>query len=426
MACWLGHWVAAIRLIATDYACPSGRGPAGSHELLVLGTRGLFQVSYVPSCIEPRRLPVRSQGCVIGVRSRLLRSLSPSLSMAVARPHRTVVAGQAQLTCEAIMNNGAVTRLHRLIAVIGASALVILLTGAAATPAGNHPTVAAMALSKHRVELPGVPFSGEVNLMGTASFSDSYAGQFMTPSGRLIVYLARSGSSVFASELHHLAQAAHNGPDNYTLMIVPHSWAQLVSVTSRITSDMRSLQAQGVELAQWGPDPQSNKVMITLESYSEQAVHTLLHRYGTQWISVSHAAERWVLTDPGGAAMPRLNGETRLTDTAPFFAGDIQWYGSQSSSRACTSSFNFVAKKSGNRFGLASGHCVSNAGGAAGTVVYTNTKSRQTVGRISVQYFPGSKIDVASVNTGGFSANVYGNGTTTYSVVGATFPDPVT
>jgi hypothetical protein len=260
--------------------------------------------------------------------------------------------------------------------------------------------------------------------MGTASFSDSYAGQFMTPSGRLIVYLARSGSSVFVSELHQFAQTAHNGPDNYTLVTVRHSWAQLVSVTSRITSDMRSLQAQGVELAQWGPDPQSNRVTIIQESYSEQAVHTLLHRYGSQWISVSHATERWVLTDPGGAAMPHLNGETRLTDTAPFFAGDIQWYGSQSSSRACTSSFNFVAKKSGNRFGLASGHCASNAGGAAGTVVYTNTKNRQTVGRISVQYFPGSKIDVASVNTGGFSANVYGNGTTTYTVVGATFPGP--
>ena len=46
------------------------------------------------------------------------------------------------------------------------------------------------------------------------------------------------------------------------------------------------------------------------------------------------------------------------------------------------------------------------------------------MGRISTQYFPGSKIDVASVNTGGFSGKVYANGTTTYSVVGATFPGP--
>jgi hypothetical protein len=171
-ACGLDQ-LSGISELREPLAWPLGRGDQADRERLclpvwwrirwtswvvVLGTRGLFQVSYVPSCIEPRRLPVRSQGCAIGVRSRLLRSLSPSLSMAVARPHRTVVAGQAQLTCEAIMNNGSVTRLHRLIAVIGASALVILLTGAAATPAGNHPTVAAMALSKHRPNCPVYPF----------------------------------------------------------------------------------------------------------------------------------------------------------------------------------------------------------------------------------------------------------------------------
>ena len=92
--------------------------------------------------------------------------------------------------------------------------------------------------------------------------------------------------------------------------------------------------------------------------------------------------------------------------------------------RAAPVAVTVSPKKSGNRFGLASGHCVSNAGGAARTVVYTNTQSRQTVGRISTQYFPRSKMDVASVNTGGFSADVYGNGTTTYHVVGATFPGP--
>jgi hypothetical protein len=184
-----------------------------------------------------------------------------------------------------------------------------LLMGAAATPAGNHPKVAAMALSKHWVELPGALFSGEVNLMGTTSFSDSYAGQFMAPSGRLIVYVARSGSSIFASELHHLAQTAHGGPDNYTLVTVPHSWAQLVFVTSRITSDMRSLQAQGVELARWGPDPQSNKVTITLESYSEQAVRTLLQ-----------VAER---EDPNGRLDPSVCAYQQINNILTLVNGTI-------------------------------------------------------------------------------------------------------
>jgi hypothetical protein len=67
---------------------------------------------------------------------------------------------------------------------------------------------------------------------------------------------------------------------------------------------------------------------------------------------------------------------------------------------------------------MAGAPAVGDPGPAAGT----NTHRTQTVGRISSQFFPRSKMDVASVNRGPFFGSVWGNGTTNYGVVGTTFP----
>lgn len=313
------------------------------------------------------------------------------------------------------------------IGILGTTALAVAATAlaaspAAAGPAGHQPKAAAL---QRLAASAVVPFSSQVNTMGhTRAFIGSYAGQIRTRSGRLIVYVARSNPVAFTGELQHLARAPLSRTDNYTVVTVPHSYRQLMSVRDSLTAGMKSLQAQGVKLAQWGPDPASNKVQITLESYSKRAVGILMRRYGAQWITVRHATERWAFGDASQPAVPLVDGETRFTDTAPFYAGDIQWYGGQSSSLGCTSGFAFTGNNSGNRFGLASGHCVSDAGGVSGTVVHTNTSSTQTVGEISTEYFPSTQYDIASVNTGGFSPNVYGNGTTTYGILAKEFPGP--
>jgi hypothetical protein len=318
------------------------------------------------------------------------------------------------------VNQKSKVRARRLAAVVGAPAVAVLLMGASALASGTAAKASGNLRAAKPAGLAALTFASTVNSAGTDRFADSYAGQVRNSAGNLVVYVTRSRASAFASEMQHLARA-QGISGGYTLVTVNHSWAQLAAMTDRITAEMKSLQAQGVELAQWGPDPQSNKVQITLESYSDHAAQTLTNSFGAQWISVSHSAERWVFTDPR-PAKPLVDGETRFTDTAPFYGGDIQWYGSQSSSVACTSGFSFVGKNSGNNFGLASGHCVSDAGGKSGTVVHTNTSSTKTVGKISTQYFPSTKIDIASVNTGGFAPLVYGNGTATYGVVGQDFP----
>jgi hypothetical protein len=290
---------------------------------------------------------------------------------------------------------------------------------AVAAPAGHAPKPAART---HQAALDAVPFSSVVNIMGhTRDLIGSYAGQLRTRSGRLIVYVARSNPAPFTGELAHLARAPHSRAGGaYTVVTVRHSYAQLMSVSASLTSAFKPLRAQGIRLAQWGPDPRSNKVQITLENYSKHAVRVLMRRYGAGMITVRHTSERWSFGNPGRAVTPQA---TRFTDTLPFYAGDVQWYGTQPSSNACTSGFAFSGKNTGTIYGLASGHCVKDAGAGPSSFVHTNTSSTQMVGQIQTQYFPSTQYDIASVSGGPFSPHVYGNGSTTYNVLAKVFPE---
>ena len=303
-----------------------------------------------------------------------------------------------------------------------AAATALAAVPAAAAPAGRPPKAVART---HQLALAAVPFSSDVNTVGhTPALIGSYAGQSRTRSGRLIVYVARSNPGLFTGELQHLTRAPHIRAEAYTVVIVRHSYAQLMSTVQRLSAGYRSLRAQGIKMAQWGPDPVSNKVQIFLQTYSKHAVRTLLHRYGAQWIVVRHATEHWVFSDAGSAAVPQASSETRFTDSAPYFAGDIQWYGTQSSSLACTSGFAFTGKNTGNVFGMAAGHCVKDAGAGPSSFARTNTSSPRVMGQIQTQYFPSSKNDLASVSGGPFSPHVYGDGTTTYNILAKVFPGP--
>lgn len=309
-----------------------------------------------------------------------------------------------------------------------AAATALAAVPAAAAPAGHPPKAAA---HRHQAGQAAAPFSSVVNTMGhTRAFIGSYAGQFRTRSGRLIVYVARPNPALFTGELQHLARAPHTHAGAYTVVTVRHSYAQLMSVVHNLSTGYKSLRAEGIKLAQWGPYPPSNKVQVFLETYSKRAVRTLLRTYGAQWIIVRHATEHWAYSDaagtavPGSATMPQASGETRFTDSAPYFTGDIQWYGTQPSADACTSGFAFTGKNTGNVFGMAAGHCVGQAGAGPSSFARTNTSSPRVMGQIQTQYWPGSKNDIASVSGGPFSPHVYGNGTTSYNILAKVFPGP--
>lgn len=66
-------------------------------------------------------------------------------------------------------------------------------------------------------------------------------------------------------------------------------------IMERLEADREWLAAQGVELAQYGPDPDSGKVQVYLAHYTEQAHQLLADRYGPA-IVVAEEARSWRFT----------------------------------------------------------------------------------------------------------------------------------
>ena len=61
---------------------------------------------------------------------------------------------------------------------------------------------------------------------------------------------------------------------------------------ARLRADREWFAAQGIELAQFGPDPDSGKVQVYLAHRSERARQLLADRYGPA-IVVAEEARRW-------------------------------------------------------------------------------------------------------------------------------------
>jgi hypothetical protein len=280
------------------------------------------------------------------------------------------------------------------------------------TPAGAGNTQAS-SNGKQAHELKGEflpqPFDSIINVLGATKYADAYAGETTTRSGHLIIYIVRAKAMSFVDALHGAAAARHAETSSYSLVPVQHSWAQLNNLTSRIFADFPRLTASGIKLAQWGPDPVSNRVSITLQAYSSSIERELVSMYGSDWISVNHATESWAFT------------LTRNTDIAPFYAGDIEWFAGQTAREACTSNFSYRNNKTGAVYSFASGHCLKDSGDHLGAKVYTNTKSRKTLGTVAAQYYPRTHMDFSSVR-GNFAGVVYGNGTKTYDVISIAMP----
>ena len=66
-------------------------------------------------------------------------------------------------------------------------------------------------------------------------------------------------------------------------------------IMARLLADREWLAAQGIELAQFGPDPESGKVRVYLAHRSEQARLLLVDRYGPA-IVVAEETRSWRFT----------------------------------------------------------------------------------------------------------------------------------
>jgi len=68
--------------------------------------------------------------------------------------------------------------------------------------------------------------------------------------------------------------------------------ARQAAIMDRLNADAESLAERGVRMSQWGPDPESDKVHVYLERYSDEARQLLDDRYGDD-IIVKAESRMW-------------------------------------------------------------------------------------------------------------------------------------
>lgn len=244
-------------------------------------------------------------------------------------------------------------------------------------------------------------FTNDVATLGTSTYADNYAGEMMSPTGQLIVYTVASGNQAFLDAMRKAASST--GTSGYAVVPVGHSWAELDRLTQRIAGDAAQLQQQGIEPVEWGPDPASNKVVVSLESYSPAAEQALIAHYGADWISV----------DPTDA-QPATRTD-RYNDTAPYFAGDAIWIDNQRPRLYCTSGLTVIGNRSGAPFVLTAGHC-------GGQVVRTNLRNPRVMGPVTAVHFTNRGFDLETVRTNASGVVWTDDDTGGYSVVGTLSP----
>lgn len=245
------------------------------------------------------------------------------------------------------------------------------------------------------------PFSTRVStLADMTKFQSGFGGQTNSPDGGLaVLYVVRGHEAGLLAAVRGDAGAADTG---YRVVYVPHSWAQIQSLTATIASQVPRWRARGVELAKWGPNPAASKVVIWLRSYSPAAARQLQTAYGADWVSVSHTP----MTERIESA------SNKYYDRPPFFGGDrIFAYPSSGGTVECTDGFTMLGNANpANHWAITSGHCARNTW-------LTNWTSFYTLGSTSTDYLNGrggnTNIDVQTIGPVNAVGQVWGD-TSTY------------
>jgi hypothetical protein len=235
-----------------------------------------------------------------------------------------------------------------------------------------------------------------VETLGTTKFQKAYGGHETSPSGHLaVLYVVRGATqaAAFLSAVHD--EATRSGRAEYEVAYVPHSFAQLEALTSKIAGDGSRWQARGIKLAEWGPDAASSKVVIRLRSYTAAAAREVLANYGAGWVSVSRKSLKQHAYDAD-----------RYHDTPPFYGGDRIFDSSEANK--CTDAFIMLGNSNpGNHWATTAGHCGSRAW-------YTNFTNHYYLGSTSTNYWNSTNTDIQTIGPVSAVGQVWGNGSTRY------------
>lgn len=127
---------------------------------------------------------------------------------------------------------------------------------AAATTATPRSGTAGWGRSPATVDL----FADEVETLGVKQYPATFAGATLKPSGVTVVYAVAASDAKLVSAVQALN--THGYP--VQVVAVQRSYSQLMAISDKLFRAHSHLQAEGINLSEWGPDPKSGTVAVTL------------------------------------------------------------------------------------------------------------------------------------------------------------------
>ena len=280
------------------------------------------------------------------------------------------------------------------------------------TPASKSPPTV--------VTPPPLTLQDVVQNLGATTYQDAYGGMTVSPAtqetappSHITIYVVATvpDAAQFLTAIQNAAATPGGRSTSYSVVDVAHSWAQLNALTLQIAQQHSTLLDRGIDLAMVGPDPSTNKVAISLKSYTPATAQAVSATYGTGWTSVSAMPTNMTMHLTGLAASPAASiNQGRFQDSTPFFGGD--YIDNPGENAACTDGFVMIgAIHSQNHWLMTSGHCGTQS------TWYTNLSNFYLLGATSTNYFPSTVYDVQTIGLqAGWTAwgDVWGDNYTIY------------
>ena len=214
--------------------------------------------------------------------------------------------------------------------------------------------------------------TGRADVDGAAA-DGTYAGMKIVSTG-LEVSVKGAPSAALKRAI-----AAQAGGVPVRIRTVAHSDRQLQTVGDAVTAQLAGLGKQGIQPVEWGPDYDSNKMLIQLRHYTPAAAAALTAKYGSDLVTVSTAS------------LDASASRSRTNDTSPW-RGALKII-NKSDGSGCTTGFN-VVNANGVRYLVTASHC-----GAKGES-FKNSNGK-TVGKIT---YRDTSIDTELIRANGYQS----------------------
>jgi hypothetical protein len=133
-----------------------------------------------------------------------------------------------------------------------------------------------------------------VATLGEIRYPDAYGGLTvrLTGSGAvtMTVYVVAARAEPFLAAIRE--QASRSPATEYSVVHVPHTWADLNALALKIEGTKDQWRARGIYLSA-SADAPTSKVIIALRPYRPAAAAALTAAYGDDWTSVIPSSARY-------------------------------------------------------------------------------------------------------------------------------------